>query len=122
MNGCPECEGTGQIRGLTCAICQGRIPDSQSPNEMIRAFGFQAQALQLQEEMAEAMVAFNHFRRGRAGEDPLVEELADVWLCVSQFAEHYGERFTLAVARKDLKRQGALQRRLIDPGRRGGDR
>lgn len=39
---------------------------------------------QMLEELGELIVAVNHYRRGRIGLEPLVEEMADVVLTISQ--------------------------------------
>lgn len=54
-------------------------------------FGEENRACQLMEELAEALTAASHYRRGRAGaRDELVEELADVLLQVEQWCHHMG--------------------------------
>jgi ABC-type sugar transport system ATPase subunit len=47
-------------------------------------WGVDAQINQAQEELAEAVVALNHYRRGRASLAEVAEEMADVRLCFEE--------------------------------------
>lgn len=54
-------------------------------------WGREAQFDQAVEECAELIAVLKHFRRGKADESRVVDELADVWLMVGQLVYMFGE-------------------------------
>lgn len=54
-------------------------------------WGVEAQYDQAVEECAELIAVLKHFRRGKADEKRVIEELADVWLMVGQLTYMFGE-------------------------------
>lgn len=54
-------------------------------------WGVEAQYDQAVEECAELIAVLKHFRRGKADEKRVIEELADVWLMVGQLTYIFGE-------------------------------
>lgn len=72
-------------------------------------WGVEAQYDQAVEECAELIAALKHFRRGKADEKRVIEELADVWLMVGQLAYMFGEdKVRNAVRTKQEKLQDLL--------------
>jgi NTP pyrophosphatase (non-canonical NTP hydrolase) len=64
-------------------------------------WGETAQYDQAVEECAELIASLKHLKRGRADEDAVAEELADVYLMVGQLVYLLGEeRVAEAIARK----------------------
>jgi NTP pyrophosphatase (non-canonical NTP hydrolase) len=52
--------------------------------EAVRKWGNEPQLSQATEELAELIVAINHFRRGRADASSVAEEVADCYLMLEQ--------------------------------------
>jgi NTP pyrophosphatase (non-canonical NTP hydrolase) len=50
----------------------------------VDTFGKDNQTNMATEELAELIVALNHWRRGRAGKDAVIEEIADCYLMLLQ--------------------------------------
>lgn len=74
-------------------------------------WGEDGQYDQAVEECAELIAVLKHYRRGKAGTDEVVAELADVTLMVGQLTWMFGEeRVRQAVASKLAK----LDRLLVD--------
>lgn len=64
-------------------------------------WGAAAQSDQAVEECAELITILKHYRRGRADEEAVAEELADVYLMLGQLIYMIGEeRVAAAVERK----------------------
>ena len=59
--------------------------------EAIRHYGLENRMLQMQEELAEAMAAISHFRRGRENaREEVAEELADVSVVLEHLLVEFG--------------------------------
>lgn len=72
----------------------------------IKKWGEEAQYSQMIEECAELITTLQHFSRGKADSDAVVDELADVFLMVGQLAYMFGEdQLTAAVEKKIIKLQ-----------------
>ena len=54
-------------------------------------FGRDAQIVKASEELAELSVALHHWRDGKASDDAVIDELADVLIMVGQFCCWMGE-------------------------------
>ena len=54
--------------------------------DALRLFGRDAQLDQVVEELAECLVAVNHFKRGRIGLDKVADEVADALIMLEQAA------------------------------------
>lgn len=82
---------------------------SDEPAWALRKYGANAQMDQTIEECAELIVALRHYRRGKATDDDVCGELADVAIMLEQMRIQFGrERFDSA-HREKLAR---LRRRL----------
>ena len=67
----------------------------------LRKWGEEAQYDQAVEECAELIATLKHLRRGRADEEAVADELADVYLMIGQLVYMIGEeRVAAAVERK----------------------
>lgn len=67
----------------------------------MRHYGLENRLNQMQEELAEAMAAINHWRRGRSGaREELAEELADVLVVMEQLRVELGPEIERWVAEK----------------------
>lgn len=67
----------------------------------MRHYGLENCLNQMQEELAEAMAAINHWRRGRPGaREELAEELADVLVVMEQLQVELGPEIARWVAEK----------------------
>lgn len=67
----------------------------------MRHYGLENRLNQMQEELAEAMAAINHWRRGRPGaREELTEELADVLVVMEQLQVELGPEIARWVAEK----------------------
>jgi len=72
----------------------------------IEKWGEEAQYNQMTEECAELIATLQHFSRGKASSDDVVNELADVFLMVGQLTYMFGEdQLTAAVEKKIAKLQ-----------------
>jgi len=72
--------------------------------EAVRRGGFEKQARQAQEELAELTAAINQFYRGREGSlEDVLEEAADVLLCMVQLRLMFGDGIDQWI-RKKLER------------------
>ena len=72
----------------------------------IKKWGEEAQYNQMIEECAELIATLQHFSRGKASSDDVVNELADVFLMVGQLTYMFGEdQLTAAVGKKIAKLQ-----------------
>lgn len=88
----PCCEAMRRGSGSPCpAALAGKYPcrtllvDAGLAAQAVRRFGLDAQLQVLQEELAEAIVAISHLRRGRRGaREEVVEELGDVLVLIDQ--------------------------------------
>ncbi|HJA78964.1 MAG TPA: hypothetical protein H9784_05250 [Candidatus Desulfovibrio intestinavium] len=66
-------------------LCRTLLVDAGLAAQAVRRFGLDAQLQVLQEELAEAIVAISHLRRGRRGaREEVVEELGDVLVLIDQ--------------------------------------
>ena len=75
----------------------------------INKWGEEAQYNQMIEECAELIATLQHFSRGKANSDDVVNELADVFLMVGQLTYMFGEdQLTAAVEKKIAKLQVLL--------------
>lgn len=52
--------------------------------QAVDTFGVDNQTNQTIEELAELIVAINHWRRGRVGNDAVIEEIADCYIMLRQ--------------------------------------
>lgn len=52
--------------------------------QAVDTFGVDNQTNQAIEELAELIVAINHWRRGRVGNDAVIEEIADCYIMLRQ--------------------------------------
>lgn len=75
----------------------------------LRKYGANAQMDQTIEECAELIVALRHYRRGKATEQDVLGELADVAIMVDQMTMHFGAQQFADVYREKLSK---LRRRL----------
>ena len=77
----------------------------------VQKWGREAQFEQAVEECAELIAAIKHFRRGKANEQAVVDELADVLLMVGQMVYMLGEeRVSMSVGEKVEKLSVLLSR------------
>jgi len=66
--------------------------------DCLEIWGLEAQARMVQEECAELILAVSHFLRGREDSElNVIEELADVYLMISQFIYHFGEESVMNI-------------------------
>jgi len=73
-------------------------------------WGAEAQYDQAIEECAELITALKHLKRGKADEEKVVAELADVYLMVGQLSYMFGpDKVAAAVAEKLTKLAGLLE-------------
>lgn len=91
----------------------GFVLDGATAHAAMSTYGLGSQIQILQEELAEALVAASHFRRGRMGaREELMEELADVLIVVDQmrslpgFAQDMDDIAALKARRLALKISG----------------
>ena len=59
-------------------------------NRVLNTFGIANQTIMLEEECAELLHAVAKMKRGRAGKEDIITELADVSIMVEQMAFFYG--------------------------------
>lgn len=75
----------------------------------IEKWGAEAQYDQAVEECAELIAVLKHFRRGKAGEEEVVSELADVALMLGQLTYMFGrEKVERRIEQKVAKLKGLL--------------
>lgn len=68
-------------------------------DKCLDTWGEEKQLRMVQEECAELILAVSHHLRGRPNSiDNVKEELADVWLMVSQMIHYYGEEEVMEIA------------------------
>lgn len=72
----------------------------------IKAFGIRSQVDMMQEEMDELGVALNHWKRGRAKDDEVITEIADVIIMAVQMGIIFGEDEVTAEVNRKLERLG----------------
>lgn len=74
----------------------------------VDTFGKDNQINMATEELAELIVAINHWRRGRAGKDAVIEEIADCYITLKQLTyivtEEYDESSVMLHIERKLKR------------------
>lgn len=76
----------------------------------LEKWGAQAQYDQAVEECAELITILKHFRRGKADEDAVIAELADVTLMIGQLGYMFGwEKVEKKIGEKIAKLGGLLQ-------------
>jgi NTP pyrophosphatase (non-canonical NTP hydrolase) len=76
----------------------------------LATWGEQAQHDQAVEECAELATALLHYRRGKAGADRVIDEMADVILMLGQLRWMFGsEKVDRAVTRKRAKLEALLR-------------
>ena len=74
-------------------------------------WGEKAQYDQAVEECAELIIALQHFVRGKADSDSVIDELADVYLMVGQLTYMFGEqKLNVAVEKKITKLKSLLKK------------
>lgn len=56
----------------------------RTAKKAVDTFGKEDQLNMATEELAELIVAINHWRRGRAGQDVVIEEIADCYIMLLQ--------------------------------------
>ena len=66
--------------------------------------GSVAQTNQAIEEMAELIVAINHYRRGRCMSDEVIEEIADVLIMMHQLALIFSEKAVMQKVEEKMQR------------------
>ena len=74
----------------------------------LQTYGFDSQRMMLFEEVGELLNALAKMARGRASEDEVITELADVSIMVEQMAIHFG--YESFIKEKDRKIQRLLLR------------
>jgi NTP pyrophosphatase (non-canonical NTP hydrolase) len=75
----------------------------------IEKWGVEAQYDQAVEECAELIAVLKHYRRGKAGEEEVVSELADVALMLGQLSYMFGrEKVERRIEQKLAKLKGLL--------------
>lgn len=77
----------------------------------LEKWGAEAQYDQAVEECAELIAVLKHFRRGKVGEQEVVNELADVTLMIGQLTYMFGaQKVEAAIADKLAKLEGLLEK------------
>lgn len=85
----------------------------------IKAFGIRSQVDMMQEEMDELGVALNHWKRGRAKDDEVITEIADVIIMAVQMGIIFGEDEVTAEVNRKLERlDETATRRIKEPKRK----
>lgn len=70
----------------------------------VSTFGIRSQVDMMQEEMNELGVAINHWKRGRAKDEDVITEIADVMIMARQMAIIFGEEEVDAEVERKLSR------------------
>ena len=84
----------------------------------LKKWGTEAQYDQAVEECAELIAVLKHFRRGKAGEEEVISELADVTLMLGQLTYMFGqEKVKQRVEEKLTKLKGLLEAPFSPGGR-----
>lgn len=79
----------------------------------IETFGTENQINMAIEEMAELIVALNHWRRGRASKDDVIEEIADCYIMTCQLCHIVtDDEHPYAVKEKVYEKLEKLERRI----------
>lgn len=74
----------------------------------LEKWGVEAQYDQAVEECAELIAVLKHFRRGKAAEEAVIAELADVCLMVGQLTYMFGEDRVQSAVRVKVEKLRAL--------------
>lgn len=72
--------------------------------ELMETFGYHKQMHVAVEEMAELTNALMKRERGRASDDEVIEEVADVIICMEQLARYFGVDKCVAAKLRKLRR------------------
>ena len=72
--------------------------------DAVNTFGIKPQVDMMQEEMSELGVAIGHWKRGRAREEEVITEIADVMIVARQMAYIFGEEEVEAEVERKLER------------------
>ena len=87
--------------------------------ELMETFGYHKQMHVAVEEMAELTNALMKRERGRASDDEVIDEVADVIICMEQLARYFGvDKCVAAKLRKLLRLEARLETYLRQQERR----
>ena len=90
--------------------------DKRLAAEAMRHYGLENRMFQMQEELAEAMAAISHFRRGRENaREEVAEELADVSVVLEHLLVEFGPEVARwrAIKKERLRARPWMQGALI---------
>lgn len=80
--------------------------------QAVDTFGVENQTNMATEELAELIVAINHWRRGRVGNDAVIEEIADCYIMLRQLT------YIVTDASDSSPITPVIQRKLVQLDRR----
>ncbi len=81
---------------------------TQTYQDTINKWGEDAQYDQAVEECAELIIALKHFRRGKVGQQAVIDELADVTLMLGQLGWMIGPELIEEAVHKKLNKLNKL--------------
>lgn len=85
----------------------------RTAKKAVDTFGKENQINMATEELAELIVAINHYRRGRAGKDEVIEEIADCYIMLRQLIYIVTDSMSFQPIHEMLeKKVQCLQRRI----------
>lgn len=111
---CPACGLRGpyiwdqhEMKGAAVIAAWNALPrvrqgiEDSLARAALQHYGLEHRMLQMQEELAEAMVAISHWRRGRNGcREEVTEELGDVLVVMAQLRVEFGREIDAWIMKK----------------------
>lgn len=86
----------------------------RTAKKAVDTFGKENQLNMATEELAELIVAINHWRRGRAGKDEVIEEIADCYIMLRELTYIVTDSMSFDPIHEMLEKKVKLLNRRIE--------